>query len=271
MLTFLLAPAWCVFAIATGPQPPQAGPTLTDAQNLFYNAKHAAAAALAAEVKPSTPDEELARDELRTSALLFRLKALLRRPDRKKVDASEMLKQCADCSGLIAAFMTDFGHGQQLARSRLRANAADQVALFYLGKLDLSYVWLQLEPLGRKTGWNEYWEARRSLDALLKLNPGHIRARVARAWIDYIVDTRMPWGTEWVLGGGDKKRALSAIREAVAIESDVFTQAEAEFALWEMLLREKRRDEAADVARRLARNFPDNRELAAFLEMPRQP
>jgi hypothetical protein len=31
-----------------------------------------------------------------------------------------------------------------------------------------------------------------------------LRARVARAWIDYIVDTRMPLGTRWLLGGGNK-------------------------------------------------------------------
>jgi len=90
--------------------------------------------------------------------------------------------------------------------------------LFFLGKLDLNYVWLQLGPLRRKTGWDEYWEARRSLDAVLKANPRHVRARVARAWIDYIVDTRR-----------DLARAI-------------------------------------DVARRLAHDFPDNPELAAFLD-----
>ncbi len=46
-----------------------------------------------------------------------------------------------------------------------------------------------------KTGWDEYWEARRSLDFVVRRQPQHVRALVARAWIDYIVDTRMPWGT----------------------------------------------------------------------------
>jgi hypothetical protein len=147
----------------------------------------------------------------------------------------------------------------------LRADPADDTALFFLGKLNLNYVWLQIGPLRRKTGWDEYWEARRSLDAVLKHNPRHVRARVARAWIDYIVDTRMPWGTRWLLGGGNRKQALIDVREAALIESDFFTHAEAEFALWDMQVRERDMMQATAVARRLARDFPDNRELAAFL------
>ncbi|HXW06452.1 MAG TPA: hypothetical protein VD833_14545 [Vicinamibacterales bacterium] len=36
--------------------------------------------------------------------------------------------------------------------------------MFFLGKVDLNDVWLQSGTLGRKPGWDEYWEARRSLD-----------------------------------------------------------------------------------------------------------
>jgi hypothetical protein len=48
---------------------------------------------------------------------------------------------------------------------------------------------------------------------VLKRNPQHVRARLARAWIDDIVDARMPTGARWLLGGGSKKRALLAVRE----------------------------------------------------------
>jgi len=41
---------------------------------------------------------------------------------------------------------------------------------------------------------------------------------------------------------------------------------EAEFALWNMEIREREMPRATVVARRLFRDFPDNRELAAFLE-----
>lgn len=236
-------------------------PTLTDAQSLFYNARYEEAAGLALAVRVSDTDD-LASVELRSSALLFQLKALLQgRPGKEPA-----LKHCATCPDLIAEFLADIHHGQNVARRTLRSSPDDEAALFYLGKLDLNYVWLQLGPLRRKTGWDEYWEARRSLDAVLAHNARHVRARVARAWIDYIVDTRMPWGTRWLLGGGNRKQALTDVREATEIESDFFTHAEAEFALWDMHVRERDMAHATDVARRLARDFPDNRQLAAFLE-----
>jgi hypothetical protein len=263
--------------------PTNAQPTLADAQSHFYNARYEAAAALALALRasetPSLPIDDLAGIELRTSALLFQIKRLVEpppgtvekhKPEKDSADKDKekdaALKNCAACPQLIAEFLADFRSGQILARTALRADPADQAALFFLGKLDLNYVWLQLGPLRKKTGWDEYWEARRSLDAVLKANPRHVRAAVARAWIDYIVDTRMPWGTRWVLGGGDRKQALVDVRAAAQIESDFFTHTEAEFALWEMQVRERDIARAIEVARRLAHEFPENPEIAAFLE-----
>jgi hypothetical protein len=145
------------------------------------------------------------------------------------------------------------------------ANPKDETALFFLGKLDLNYVWLQLGLLGHKTGWDEYWEARHSLEAVLKLNPRHVRARVARGWIDYIANTRMPWGTRWVLGGGNKKRGIAIVREASVMDAAFFERAEAEFALWDLHVREKNLAEATVLAQKLAQNFPDNQDVAKFL------
>ena len=268
-----LVVAVCIGSIV-GPQasaPAQSAPeqaalpighqTLTDAQRLFYNARYEAAGALALALR--VPDiEDLANDELRSSALLFQLKALLERSP----DKDGALKNCATCPDLIAEFLADVHRGQNMARTTLRSNAGDEAALFFLGKLDLNYVWLQLGPLHRRTGWDEYWEARRSLDAVLKQNPRHVRARVARAWIDYIVNTKMPWGSRWLLGGGNRKQALADVREAAQMESEFFSHIEAEFALWDMEVRERDMASATDVARRLAQDFPENRELGAFLE-----
>jgi len=239
--------------------------TFTDAQHLFYNAQYAEAADLALALRDSET-HDLANDELRTSALLFQLKALLEIPGRKEGNKKNALTGCTTCPALMDAFFADVRHGQALARETLRTSPGDEVALFYLGKLDLNYVWLQLGPLRRKTGWDEYWEARHSLDAVLKANPQHVRAIVSRAWIDYIVDTRMPWGTRWILGGGSKERALTAIGGAAAIESPFYAHAEAEFALWDIQVRERDLAGATEVARRLAQNFPENREVASFLE-----
>jgi hypothetical protein len=243
---------------------------LAEGTRLFYNAQYREAAETSLDFSPSNPDEELARDELRASALLFQIRRLLEPPNQRKGAPSVPFDRCIPCPDLVAAFLANTSHGQRLARARLQTSPTDQTALFFLGKLDLNYVWLQLGPLHHKTGWSEYWEARRSLDAVLKMNPHHVRARVARAWIDYIVDTKIPWGTKWLLGGGDRKKAVVALREAAAADADFFAHAEAVFGLWDMLLRERHVPEATEVAERLAAMFPANPEVATFLEARRR-
>lgn len=256
-----------VLVLAGFSQPSLAQPeprTLADAYRLFYNAHYEEASALAESLRASAP-QTLENDEVRTSALLFHLRGLLNGQDARDGDKNEALKRCTTCPALLASFMTDLHHGQALARTALKATPNDEQALFFLGKLDLNYVWLELGLLGHKTGWDEYWEARKSLDAVLKRNPQHVRARVARGWIDYIVNTRMPWGTRWILGGGNKKRGMAAVRDASTMDADFFTRAEADFALWDMTVRERDFTTAVQLAERLAREFPDNREVARFL------
>ncbi len=259
-----------VAAVVASPQlcPAQAEPaTIADAYRLFYNAHYEEAAALAESLRESD-GQDLEYDEVRTSALLFQLRGLLKGEDARDVekDKKEALKKCgAKCTEVLASFTTDLRHGQALARERLKAKPDDLEALFFLGKLDLNYVWLQLGLLGHKTGWDEYWEARKSLDAVLKANPKHVRARVARGWIDYIVNTRMPWGTRWVLGGGNKKRGIAVVREATTLDGSLSERAEAEFALWDLHVREKDFVRATELAEKLARDFPDNKEVAQFL------
>jgi hypothetical protein len=251
-----------VIALVTASSRPvhTAGPTLADAQRAFFNAHYQEAADLALALQPSD-GSDLAAHEIRASALHFQLRDAL--GDRS--DKGEAFKQCLACPDLLKAFLSSTTQGQAVARGRLRTNPSDAEALFFLGKLNLIYVWLHVETLGRKTGWNEYWEARRSLDAVLKDNPHHSRARVARAWIDYIVDTKMARGTRWLLGGGSKKRAFIGAREAASAESEFFVRVEAEFALWEMLVRERNVPEATTIARKLAQDFPENRKLTRFL------
>jgi hypothetical protein len=240
---------------------PLACPSLADAQISFYNARYAVAAAQTLEL-PVADQDDPAICELRASAWLFQLKSLI--GDRS--DRSAALAACVTCPELVAAFFRDTVRGQTLARARLMSNASDEAALFFLGKIDLNYLWLQLGLLGHRTGWYEFREARRSLDAVLEHNRLHVRARVARAWIDYIVDTAMPRGTKWLLGGGNKNHALLAVRQAANTEADFFSHAEAAFSLWDMQVREGHTMEAIQIARELARVFPQNRQLAIFLE-----
>lgn len=259
-----LAGALCLMAHADASQSgDEHGPAsadsaeLRDAHLLFYNGRYIEAAAEALAVRTAQPDS-LAGYELRTSALLFQLRRAL-------ATGSMTLKQCDECPQWLAAFLGDTAHGQALARSRIAATPSDEPALFFLAKLDLNYVWLQLELLGRRKGWSEYWEARQSLDRLLAQNQQHVRGRVARAWIDYIVDTKLPRGTRWFLGGGNRRRALLAMRQAATTDAEFFVRAEAAFALWDMEVRERNMPQAIAVARGLVLDYPENRDLAGFL------
>ena len=238
--------------------------SLDEAQRLFYNGRYEASASETLAVRTADP-ENMAASELRSSALLFQLKRVFGEFSSKDPSTDKAWKLCAACPAIMTSFLVENAHGQTVARARLATDPADEAALFYLGKLDLNYVWLQLGTLGRKTGWGEYWEARKSLDAVLKRDPEHVRARVARAWIDYIVDTKLPRGTKWLLGGGNKKRGLEMVREAAQTDADFYVLAEAGFALWDMQVREQNFTEALETARKLSRDFPDNQELTRFI------
>ena len=254
LVVALLAPM--VPTGAAGSQDP-----LEAAQRAFYNARYEEAAALTAD-RCATSSDGLASCELRTAALLFQIKRAL----GNRTDREAAWKQCAGCPALATAFDAALARGQSLARAALQRSPADDATLFLLGKLDLNFVWLYLGTLGRKTGWDEYWEARKSLDEVLKRHPEHVRARVARGWIDYIVDTKMPRGTRWLLGGGSKTRGLRAVRQAAESEADFFTRAEARFALWDMQVRERDMSSAIATARMLARDFTENQELKEFIK-----
>jgi len=68
-----------------------------------------------------------------------------------------------------------------------------------------------------------------------------------------------------VFGIPEVKRGLAAVREASTMEADEWTRAEAEFALWDMNVREKNFNDATVIAQRLGRQFPENREVAKYL------
>jgi hypothetical protein len=231
---------------------------LESAQRAFYNGQYEAAVEMTQVKCFDAPDLDAC--ELRSAALLFQIRRTLAAQGGKEPS----VKRCTACSALLTQFDATLQRGKTLARERLQLNRDDET-LFLLSRLDLNYVWLQLGVLGRKTGWGEYWEARRALDDILERNPTHVRARVARGWIDYIVDTKMPRGTRWLLGGGNKKRGLLTIREAADAEAAFFARVEARFALWDMQVRERKVTEAVETAKSLAVDFPDNRELITFI------
>ncbi len=230
------------------------------AQQAFYNARYESAAAHALAWRTEDPNA-LAAYELHSSALLFDLKRRLGDDTTKRRAPAA----CSDCEPLIAAFTGEVAEGQRLARARIAADPDDESAHFFLAKLGLNYLWLHNGLLGRRTGWREYREARRAIEHALEQDSTHLRARVALAWIDYIVDTRMPWGTKWLFGGGSRTRAVAAMRDASSSPGSFYDRAEARFGLWEMLVRERDLTGASGVARDLARDFPGNDALADFI------
>ena len=253
-----------VFAGAHSPvkaaEDPRTAGSLDEAHRLFYSGEYESAAKLALAARQANGDN-LSAFELRSSALHFQIRRAL----GSGTDRDRAWKACAACPELMTAFLAETSLGRSAAQRLLQRNPADPDALFFLGKLDLNYVWLHLATLGRKTGWSEYWEARKTLDALLKVDPDHVRGRVARAWIDYIVATKVPRGVRWMVGGGNKTRGLQVVRDASKADAPATAQAEAMFALWDMQVREKQLPDAVVTARALSREFPENRDLTKFL------
>src|SRR5678815_3095193 len=94
-MTSSLRAAVC-FAVFTGAiaARPAAGQTLADAQRLFYNAHYEESAALAESLRASA-GQDLANDEVRTTALLFVLRGLLKGQDAHNgEDKGEALSKC---------------------------------------------------------------------------------------------------------------------------------------------------------------------------------
>jgi tetratricopeptide (TPR) repeat protein len=255
-----------VGALALLQSAPLAAATLDEAQRLFYASRFAESAETARELTEANPGD-LAAWEVRTSALHFQVKRLV--GDGK--DKKGAFAKCGECPTLLATFLEEVNRGRAAARAQLAKDPLDDEARFFLGKMDLSYLWMQLATLDRKTGWNEYWEAKHLLEAVLEKNPMHVRARVARAWMDYIVGSSVPWGTRWVMGGGNKSRGLKMVKEAAATPADFYTRVEAQFGLWEMLTRDGKRSEAVVIAKELLVKFPENKDLARFVETGGRP
>jgi hypothetical protein len=117
-----------------------------------------------------------------------------------------------------------------------------------------------------KTGWDEYWEARRSLDLVVRRQPQHVRALVARAWIDYIVRHQDAVGH--AVGARRGHQEASARDRAGSREPPVrFLHARrGEVRAVGHASAGTQPEAVAEAGRELADDFPDNREVAAFLE-----
>ena len=236
--------------------------TLGLAKEAFYNERYAEADALALKARGILPREPESY-ELRTTVLLFRLKRELGVNGQKANRAG--ISHCAACPGLLVAFEEDLRAGIREAE-RLRGdirhrNRAD----FFLAKLRLNRIWLNLQVLDQKRGLGDYRDARHRLQEILAREPDHIRAVTAFAWIDYIVGDRN-YVFRKLLGGGDKDRAMASLYRALVLCEEggrnEFDCAEARFGLLEILKSEGRTGEERILAKKLFQRFPGNSGLA---------
>ena len=166
--------------------------------------------------------------------------------------------------------MTEANLGRSAARTRLKQNATDEDALFFLGKINLNSglgfilrLWTQ-DRLERILG-----SAQARLDTVLKMNPQHVRAS-SGARVDSTTSStrrfRAPRDGCSAAAADSAGSTRFATREAAQADCPPpYVQAEAMFALWDMQVRERNLADAIVVARALARDFPDNRELTKFL------
>ena len=210
-----------------------------------------------------TGENGLAACELYTAALHFQMKRAMGQSD----DRGQAWKACAICPSVMTAFKAALARGQTVARARLREQPTDDETRFLLGKLDLNYVWLQLGTLGRKTGWAEYKEAQTLARRGARSGSPDTCGREWRArGSTTLLIRRLPWGTRWLLGGGNKKRGLAVGSRGGRQPSRISSCApKPRFALWDMQVREQDVDGARETARILVRDFPENQELRRFV------
>ena len=180
-------------------------------------------------------------------------------------DRDRAFKQCAACPVLLAEFQAEITLGQAAARGAA-ANADNDNARFFLGKIDLNYVWMQLATLGNCTRWDPGHGSAQGHGSHHQA-PADAHPRPRRAGVDRL-HRRHPRDLGLPLGAGrwqQETRAGLDARGGQRRHGHHFTD-RSEVGLWEMLVREKQFAEAKTIAKALATEFPENKELAIFIK-----
>ncbi len=224
------------------------------AKDAFYNERLEEAEQLTLADRLDEPDDPESY-ELRTTVLLFRLKAEVGAKGKRR---GRDIESCLACARLLAEFQADLEAGLGKSRAILEREPGNSRAQFLLAKLILNRLWLNLQVLQRKKGWNDYKESSRMLDRVLMAEPDNVRALTARAWIEYVVGDQN-FVVRALLGGGDKAKAIRDLRRAIALPGGEYELAEAKTSLVEMLASEGETEEARELAAQLNARFPENK------------
>ena len=134
----------------------------------------------------------------------------------------------------------------------------DDDTLFFLGKLDLNYVWLQLGPLQQEDRLGRVLGKRGSRSTPCSRAIRATSGRASPAPGSTTSSTpRCRGGRARVLGSGNQKKALTNVREGGAVWTRISSRMrKPEFALWDITGAGARHVNATDTARQLAQRLP---------------
>jgi tetratricopeptide (TPR) repeat protein len=149
---------------------------------------------------------------------------------------------------------------ERLAQERLKANARDKEALYWLGASHVvrAVYFLSLEK-STMQALSDAKEAQKSHARLLKLDPNYTDAYLVVGTYDYIVGS-LPWYTKVVAAligySGDRKRGLEELQRAA--EQGHWARTDAQTFLSILYFREKDYAGAIRLMESLQREFPRN-------------
>lgn len=239
---------------------------LSAGKELLYSARYEDTERVALEARSMCP-EDPESFELRSTALILQVKMLSEKYSAGKTSKVEnRVKICPECMQLLPLIEAEIRRGIELA-SAPPAVARSERFLFLLGRLHLNQVWAYLELEGKLVASKGHFEKGRAIiDQVIAGNPRHVRALVANAWVNYVIDTRAPFGVKWIIGGGKKEVAFRDLAAAIAFAENPYEEWEAKFGLLSILKQEKKRQaEAAALMEQLRIRFPDNLSLRLAL------
>ena len=259
-LLFLLAkPLWCGGGTAYDV-------LLHQARHHMFNEDYALAREIALAARARKP-QDMESYELVTLSEIFRLKKELGISGVNPISNTDKLQKHA---AAVEQFKQDIDEGLRLAREQLMQNPGDERTLFLTGKLQLNKLMLILQVQNKKSGRTEYLEARRVMDGILLVHPGHCRALVASGWMNYIIGTRGFFerlGLTFLGLRGDRKKGVEEIAHAAdaLVACDPLDKIEARFSLLEILKKEQRWPQVYAIAKELESQFPENTQLKKYI------
>ena len=173
---------------------------------------------------------------------------------------------CKACPPLLEVFSAaEFKRGREAARQKLAEAPNDEEAMYYLAKIDTSYLFLQLSTVGSAPGGDAVLGSETAAREGAGEEP-ESPACAGGSRLDgrHVVGTRVPWGTRWCHGPCD-----FGLRDMCAKPppetGDFYSERGGRLRAVGDVDARRQADQAVPVARELLARFPDNEELSKFI------